>query len=249
MGLIQNSGFLKDLPSLSADHIKSFGRTLIIAPHQDDETLGCGGLIYLMRKWGIPVDVLFVSDGSMSHPNSKKYPTQKLIKLREQESVNALAILGVNPVRISFLRLKDSQLPFMGSPDFEGAVHAFIEAFEPLRPQTIFVPWERDPHQDHRATWQIADQAIRRMSSPIRRLEYFIWLWERARADDLPTEKDGKLWKAAIATARDYKQRAIASYVSQTTSLIDDDPEGFTLSLDVLAHFDSDTELFLERTA
>jgi hypothetical protein len=33
--------------------------TMIFAPHQDDETLGCGGLIALKRQLGIPVKVVF----------------------------------------------------------------------------------------------------------------------------------------------------------------------------------------------
>lgn len=247
MGLTFNIGQLKDVSALSPDQIKLFGKTLIIAPHQDDETLGCGGTIYLMQKWGIPVTVIFVSDGSMSHPNSKKYPKEKLVELREQESIHALAILGINREQISFMRMKDSQLPHSGSEDFESAVQTFTEMLSRLQPETIFVPWERDPHQDHRATWQITDQAMKRVGFTIRRLEYFIWLWERASADDLPTSKDGKIWQADIASAKDYKKSAIAAHVSQTTSLIDDDPEGFMLSPEVLAHFDSDTEIFLER--
>ena len=248
MGLVRKSNFMKDLLSLSPDQIRLFGKTLFIAPHQDDETLGCGGTIHLLQKWGIPVHVLFVSDGSMSHPNSIKYPKEKLVELREQESVDALAILGISREQISFLRMKDSELPHAGSADFESAVGIFTRIFNQLQPETIFVPWERDPHQDHRATWQITDQAITGLGFPIRRLEYFIWLWERADDADLPTSEDGKMWQVAVGSAMEYKKRAIAAYPSQTTSLIDDDPEGFTLSPEVLAHFHSDVEIFLERT-
>src|SRR5689334_3255841 len=40
---------------------------LIISPHQDDEVLGCGGVIGLKREQGIPVQVVFITDGAGSH--------------------------------------------------------------------------------------------------------------------------------------------------------------------------------------
>ena len=39
-------------------------RVLVVAPHQDDETLGCGGLIARKRYEGLPVHVVFITDGS-----------------------------------------------------------------------------------------------------------------------------------------------------------------------------------------
>src|SRR5690349_14548383 len=42
--------------------------TVVIAPHQDDETLACGGVIARKRSEGLPVHVIFITDGSASHP-------------------------------------------------------------------------------------------------------------------------------------------------------------------------------------
>ncbi|MHC5832664.1 MAG: PIG-L deacetylase family protein, partial [Nostoc sp.] len=41
---------------------------LIVAPHPDDETLGCGGAIALLRSLNCHVQVLVISDGTLSHP-------------------------------------------------------------------------------------------------------------------------------------------------------------------------------------
>jgi LmbE family N-acetylglucosaminyl deacetylase len=82
-------------------------RALIVAPHPDDETLGCGGAIALLRSIGCDVRVLVVSDGTLSHPNSQKYPPLALRELRESETISALAVLGVDATTINFLRLPD----------------------------------------------------------------------------------------------------------------------------------------------
>jgi LmbE family N-acetylglucosaminyl deacetylase len=224
-----------------------FGSTLVIAPHQDDESLGCGGTIALLRKQNVSVTVVFVSDGSMSHPNSKKYPEPKLIALREEEAINACKILGIDESNVIFLRLKDSQLPMPTDDGFAKAVDLVEKILLEIKPQTIIFPWQRDPHKDHKATWQIVDEAIKISGLQIKRLEYFIWLWERAAAEELPTIKDGNLFSININPVTKTKQEAILAHVSQTTYLIDDDPEGFILSEEVLGHFSAEQELFIEQ--
>ena len=84
---------------------------LIVAPHPDDETLGCGGAIALLRQLNISVKVSIVSDGTKSHPNSLTYPPPALKKLRERESLAALAILGVAPEAVTFLGMPDGAVP------------------------------------------------------------------------------------------------------------------------------------------
>ena len=50
------------------------GGLVVIAPHPDDESLACGGLIAEAHAEGRPVRVVIVSDGTGSHPASKTYP-------------------------------------------------------------------------------------------------------------------------------------------------------------------------------
>ena len=90
---------------------KFFGTTVIIAPHPDDESLGCGGIIALLKKAGRLVKIIFVSDGSFSHPNSKKFTAALLMQLREKEALAAVKILGVPKKDCYFMRLKDGDVP------------------------------------------------------------------------------------------------------------------------------------------
>ncbi|QJD95068.1 PIG-L family deacetylase [Mucilaginibacter robiniae] len=232
--------------TLSINSLRELGKVLVIAPHQDDESLGCGGTIALLRQAGLPVHVAFVSDGSLSHPNSKKYPTEKRIALREQEALAALQILGINNNQVTFMHLPDGSVPFNGDPQFTGAVNQMQQLLLDIKPQTILLPWRRDPHTDHRATWQIVDEAINETGISARQLEYLIWLWERAADNDLPQPGEMQIWQVNIEQVIELKKQAIAAHLSQTTRLIDDDPEGFMLSPEVLAHFDKPYEIFVE---
>ena len=62
---------------------------IVIAPHPDDESLGCGGLIADACRQGVGAKVVIVSDGAGSHPNSKAYPRERLTTLREVEATTS----------------------------------------------------------------------------------------------------------------------------------------------------------------
>ncbi|EOR93657.1 hypothetical protein ADIARSV_3166 [Arcticibacter svalbardensis MN12-7] len=232
---------------ISSAELLNFGQTLVIAPHQDDESLGCGGTIALLRQANIPVQVVFMTDGSMSHPNSLLYPAEKLILTREIEAVEALKVLGVESSEIRFLRLKDGSLPSRGRTDFEEAVNRLTAVLYKVGPQTILIPWQRDPHPDHRATWQIIQAALAPIDQQPTQLEYFIWLWERADPADLPLLGEVEVFKVNIEPVIGLKKQAIEAHISQTTTLIDDDPDGFILSPEVLAHFEKADEIFIKK--
>ena len=244
--MLQNN-WLHNAQPLSVSDLEAFGKTLVIAPHADDESLGCGGTIALLRQAGVPVHILLVSDSSMSHPNSQKYPAEKLMQLREHELLTAAELLGVSASDVHFMRLKDSRVPTHDDTQFEEAALAITSIITAIRPRTFLIPWRRDPHPDHRATWQLVNKSLSLSAIPCRVLEYMVWLWERADAQDLPRDGEMKVWCIDISSVLKQKQQAIAAHVSQTTALIDDDPHGFTLSAHMLAHFKHPAEYFLEE--
>ena len=243
----------------SPDVPACWGTTLVVAPHPDDESLGCGGAIALLRQQEHTVYVLFVSDGSMSHPNSQRYSAEARRDLREREAQSALALLGVPSSNVTFLRLPDTQVPTQPLPTtlpsvpsvksvrpFDEATTLIHHHLQRIRPQTLLVPWRRDPHGDHRATWQLLRAAIDRTDFSIHWIEYPIWVWETTQPEDLPTDTDGTWFKLAITEVISQKKQAIAAHVSQTTSLIDDDPNGFTLRPEMIGHFVQPYEYYLE---
>jgi LmbE family N-acetylglucosaminyl deacetylase len=218
--------------------------TLIVAPHPDDETLGCGGAIALLRQLDLPVAVAIISDGTKSHPNSRKYPASVLRDLREQESIAALNILGVDAQDITFFRFPDGNVPNIGEAEFDSAINLFQSYLTQITPATILLPWRGDPHRDHRASWQLINAAIKNLEISPRLLEYLIWSWLRQQTSDL--FDSAKTWQLDISDVLDLKLQAIAQYQSQISDLIDDDPDGFRLTPEVLKHFTHHNEIYLE---
>ena len=82
-------------------------KILIIAAHPDDEVLGCGGTISSLSSKGIDIRILFLSEGVSSRFDNNQKNLKKLnneIKLRNNNSIKALKILGVNKKNI-FLKI------------------------------------------------------------------------------------------------------------------------------------------------
>lgn len=233
-------------PPTELTDVTSLGATLVVAPHPDDESLGAGGTMSLLRDAGLPVFALFVSDGSQSHPNSATHPAEVLRGLREVEARDALSILGILPENALFLRLPDTQVPTPDEAGFGEVVRAIATRLSEFRPATVLVPWRRDPHRDHRATWQLLRQAVATLDYPARVLEYPIWLWELGQDADQPRPDEVRVLRVDITPAVTRKKRAIAAHRSQVTRLIHDDPTAFYLSPELLAHFDVPYELFFE---
>ncbi|MBC6606805.1 PIG-L family deacetylase [Hymenobacter sp. BT188] len=234
-----------DLPLRPAEFAPQLGSTIVIAPHPDDESLGCGGLLALLRQAQVPVMAILVTDGTMSHPNSQKYPPAARRQLREAEFEAALVALGITTAP-HYLGLADGNIPTAGAAGFEAAAEQLLMRISQFSPTTVLAPWRRDPHPDHRATSQLLQAALAQLATPPRLLEYVVWAWERAKPTDLPRPGEVAGWRLDITSVLYQKQQAIAAHRSQLTDLIDDDPTGFQLSPSMLAHFAQPFEVYLE---
>ncbi|MDQ3062799.1 MAG: PIG-L family deacetylase, partial [Acidobacteriota bacterium] len=235
---------VSSVPIQAAEKVLDWGKTVIVAPHPDDESLGCGGAIALLRKFKRKVKVLVLSDGTLSHPNSVKFPLKKLRELREMEMLHALEILGVPAEEVTFFRYRDRSVPNTNSENWLEAVGKCRAYLRKNQPETILVPWRRDPHPDHRAAYSLIKSACKNSD---RIIEYPIWLWEIAESVDAPRFDEVFAWRLDISRAIEKKQRAIRAHASQTTDLIDDDLQGFRLTEDILANFAGNYEFFLEE--
>lgn len=229
------------IPLAPEQCVTGFGTTLIVAPHADDESLGCGGVISLLRKYGKKVYILLLSDGTMSHPNSKAYPNEKLRDLREKEMIEACTILDVTEEHIIFGRYPDRNVPTVGDKRFESTVQNISKMLDAIKPQSIFVPWRRDPHPDHKAAFQLIDAAE---TSNAKIYEYPIWLLELGQPEDVPESDESVTFRINISSVLSKKQEAISQHRSQITDLISDDPDGFRLSEEMLNQFNVPYETF-----
>src|ERR1700733_997679 len=76
-------------------------KILVVAPHPDDESLGCGGLISLSAQAGSSVYIVFVTDGAASHRNSTAWSPARLTAHRELKASRARACLGLGMRHVS----------------------------------------------------------------------------------------------------------------------------------------------------
>lgn len=114
-------------------------------------------------------------------------------------------------------------------------------------PKTIFLPWRSDPHPDHRATWRLIRTAVDKLNNSPRIIEYPIWDWDLEQQGESKNFEQVVGWRLDIRAVLETKLKAIAAYRSQTTNLIDDDPEGFQLTPEMLANFARPWEVYLEE--
>jgi LmbE family N-acetylglucosaminyl deacetylase len=233
----------RQLPEGSLDDIIGTGTCLILAPHPDDESLGCGGLIATCVAAGRAPIVAILTDGAASHPNSRTHPPDRLRAVRAQEAEAAVTLLGLAPDRLVFFNQPDTAMPH-GGPRLQ-AIVAIIQALVRAEPSctAILAPWRHDPHSDHEAASLLATAVA--ATTGIRHVAYPVWGW--TLADETPIQGAAASGhRLEISRFLADKRAAIQAHQSQYGNLITDDPGGFSLPPDLLATFETPYETFLQ---
>lgn len=189
---------------------------IIFSPHQDDEVLGCGGMIALKRQQQIPVRVVFLTDGRGSHSQHPRITPQELIRIRKQEAIAALSILGVPPSDITFLDRIDGSLQQMTVTEQQHTIEQLTQILNAFKPGEVYVPHRHDRHPDHEATYDLVQAALARSAVQADLLQYPIWVfWKSLLLLDLKVRELAGARRLSIQTVQDKKQQAIAAYRSQ----------------------------------
>ena len=165
----------------NALQIKNTDRLLIVAPHPDDETVGCGGLL---ARFGPQCDVLLLTDGRKGVPSDGSKSESETALIRKAELDAAAAFFGVG--HVFALALPDSRLS-----EHAGAVSSFD-----LRPyDKLFVPNRHERHPDHAAAYRIIKKLAKKQRAKAELLEYEVWspIASPNRFLDLSAEMEKKL--------------------------------------------------------
>ncbi len=226
--------------------LDSLGACLVLAPHPDDESLGCGGLIAMLRRRDSAVAVVLVSDGSQSHPGSLRYPPSARRALRLVEMERALALLGVAGADLHALGLPDGAGPGEGGPGFDAAVSRIAALASRCNARTLLAPWRRDPHPDHRAVSAMAWAVHGRRGTASCLVEYGVWTDERGTAADRPRPGEVDERRLDVSSVAAAKASAVAAHASQHGRVIVDDPGGFTLPASLLERCAGPFETYLQ---
>jgi LmbE family N-acetylglucosaminyl deacetylase len=128
--------------------IQKKDRILILAPHPDDETIGCAGIIQEALRQGAKVQVVYFTNGDSNQLAFIVYEKRLTFKkgefihmgeVRRKESISAMRVLGLN----------ESNLTFLGYPDF-GTFMIFMShwrdepAFRSLLTKASSVPYKEN---------------------------------------------------------------------------------------------------------
>ena len=148
----------RPLPPTTAESVEA-RRVLVLAPHHDDEVLGCGGLILQLAAGGANVVCVFVSDGSGGAEGPPKGLTKdEYSERRGAEAEAAAEVLGIDSVVHLGARhgLRDGALT--SSLD---QLTSHIEALlEQHRPDLLLLPSPLEVTPDHQATFRALHEAL-----------------------------------------------------------------------------------------
>jgi LmbE family N-acetylglucosaminyl deacetylase len=232
---------LAALPLRPLREIVGGGPLLVLAPHPDDESLGCGGLIAEAVAQGQIVHVAILTDGGGSHPGSRRWPPARLAALRAQEVRRATASLGLPADNLLPLGATDGDAPRDGDA-FDALARRLEQLVRSHRITTVLASWRHDPHCDHEAAALLAAEVCRRTGA--RHLSYPVWTWTLPDARELsgPPPRGARLDITRHLAA---KREAIAAHASQVTGLIDDCPDGFRMTAEFMALFERPWEVFV----
>jgi LmbE family N-acetylglucosaminyl deacetylase len=181
------------------------GKIVVLAPHMDDETLGCGGTIARHVLAGAQVTIIFMTDGrygggsygGMTEPERNRR-LEEIVGVRKQEARCAAEILGVQS--LMFLDAEDSRL----SAD-RRVSNLLREILVREQPHCVYLPYFLDQHRDHRAANGVLLAAVAGTRLAFECRGYEVWT---PLFPNCIVNIDGTL---------ELKRRALACYRSQLT--------------------------------
>jgi len=178
-------------------------KVLILAPHPDDEILGCGGLIQQAKKCGAALKIICLTDGD--HNQLSFLFSHRLLimskkgfirfgQARRDESKQALASLGLKEANIAFLGYPDSRLEALlvkyGSADVSRPGKSIIEDLKKIisdfKPTKVFVSHPADSNSDHAAAYVFLQVALWDLEPALGKPQVFpylvhLWGWLKPR--------------------------------------------------------------------
>jgi LmbE family N-acetylglucosaminyl deacetylase len=114
-------------------------RVLAVAPHPDDETIGCGGALALHTAYGDAVCIVYVTDGRRSR--ALGLGPEEMAGRRRAEAMASAAALGAD--RVEWLGLAEGEWD-------DGQLQASLQALlGQLAPQIVYAPSRVDFHPEH----------------------------------------------------------------------------------------------------
>lgn len=189
---------------------------MVISPHPDDESFGCGGTLALMARRGVLLHITFVTDGSASHPGHPLVTPADIAGRRHAEANKAAAILGIGPGNVTFLKAPDGELDRLTGQPLQDVLDGIAGLLSQLRPEAILLPCRGDGSSEHDAAFRLVRRVLDNSDVRPRILEFPVWSWWNPILILRSMFAYKHVWRVELGDARDVKALAMASYVSQS---------------------------------
>ena len=160
---------------------------LVIAPHPDDESIGCGGAVCLHATRGDRVVAVFLTSGELG---LKHLRPERARIIREREARKAAKILGL--AKLFFLRQPD----WCVGDAIKNAAAALQPILKREAPELIYLPHPLEWHPDHQAALPVLQAALkdRRIVTPeLRGYEVWTTLMAHDHVEDISAVMPRKL--------------------------------------------------------
>jgi LmbE family N-acetylglucosaminyl deacetylase len=187
--------------------------TLIVAPHPDDETLGCGGLIALKRERNVNVRIVFLTSGERSLISCANIGPEEVGRIRRQQAIEVTEYLGLRAGDLIWFGFPDEKIPRRNEPGFSEAVNILRAEMERTPTEEIYCPHPHEGHHDHEAAADMTLEAIRQCRLPVHLFYYVIWTWFNGPWGIKKKLNVSKAWRLNIRHVIDKKSRAIDRYL------------------------------------
>ena len=135
--------------------IQNFKRFVVIAPHQDDETIGTGGLMIKAHAAGAKIDIINMTDGAPRASLKYAATAEEAMAIRDAESHEVARQVGavVHHIGISNTALKVE----------ESHIAKLKDLIAELKPEVILTPWILDQPAVHRLCNVALGVALKRL--------------------------------------------------------------------------------------
>ncbi|MGI5246832.1 PIG-L deacetylase family protein [Dactylosporangium sp. CA-139066] len=214
-------------------------RLMVVVAHPDDETFGCGSLLLHAAAAGAATAVVCATRGEAGEPAPGSGVTAaELPAVRERELRAAAELLGVS--RVDLLGLADSGMDGPAGPgtlvgaDPADVAERVLARIEDFRPDVVVTLDAGDGHRDHAAIRDATLAAVRRATTPIRKVYLYClpqtlmrrWLAHLAGANpdspyleaEVPGTPDADITTVVDTSAHlAGREKAIAHHASQVS--------------------------------
>ena len=178
---------------------------LLLAPHPDDEVLGCGGLLQHWMRSGLHLELWMVTDGEACFGNAVE--PAAVAERRREEAREAHHRLCLGKVATRWLRLPDSAVAHY-SHMLYSALRARVTAST-----TLVAPLDSDGHADHDAIGKVAHAIAAEYQLTL--ISYPIWFWHWGHIDAFAALRGTACQYDLSAAEQNRKREAIAAFESQ----------------------------------